>query len=172
MSVQKGESRSRINFRYNCEDEHCYMDLARLRGVKYWTWSKMDKIFPEGEGRHPTMKTPHKKFTNYSFDVDEFLRIMGQVSRARQKRDRCKFVISDARARATSSVLCPRTAEATPYCSAGGPLDLFISYRLRMHIGSDKLRILIAATTRDTYSLCTYSNLIPALTFCSFNVLV
>uniref|UniRef100_A0A914VPS5 EGF domain-specific O-linked N-acetylglucosamine transferase n=1 Tax=Plectus sambesii TaxID=2011161 RepID=A0A914VPS5_9BILA len=64
---------------YNCEDERCYWDLARLRGVKYWTWQKEDKVFPENEGKHPTLGTPHKKFTNYSFDVPEFLRIVQQM---------------------------------------------------------------------------------------------
>lgn len=28
-----------LNFRYNCEDTNCYSDLARLAGVKYFTWS-------------------------------------------------------------------------------------------------------------------------------------
>uniref|UniRef100_A0A915CVQ1 EGF domain-specific O-linked N-acetylglucosamine transferase n=1 Tax=Ditylenchus dipsaci TaxID=166011 RepID=A0A915CVQ1_9BILA len=63
---------------YNCEDPNCYKDLARLRGVKYWTWANEDKVFPESIGLHPTMKTPHKKFTDYSFDVPEFLRIVQQ----------------------------------------------------------------------------------------------
>lgn len=71
---------------YNCEDEHCYKDLARLRGVKYLTWDKPDKIYPEDEGKHPDMG-PHKKFTNYSFDTKEFLRIvMNGVKHVRQKR--------------------------------------------------------------------------------------
>jgi hypothetical protein len=30
--------------RYNCEDEHCYKDLARLRGVKYITWRDINKF--------------------------------------------------------------------------------------------------------------------------------
>ncbi|KAI1732667.1 EGF domain-specific O-linked N-acetylglucosamine transferase [Ditylenchus destructor] len=64
---------------YNCDDEHCYRDLARLRGVKYWTWKKGDKVFPVAEGRHPTLNTPHKKFTDYRFDVGEFLRIVKQM---------------------------------------------------------------------------------------------
>ncbi|KAH7730641.1 NADH:ubiquinone oxidoreductase [Aphelenchoides avenae] len=38
----------------------------------------MDKIFPDGEGRHPTLKTPHKKFANYSFGVEEFMRLINQ----------------------------------------------------------------------------------------------
>uniref|UniRef100_A0A914CBD2 EGF domain-specific O-linked N-acetylglucosamine transferase n=1 Tax=Acrobeloides nanus TaxID=290746 RepID=A0A914CBD2_9BILA len=64
---------------YNCEDPNCYKDLASLRGVKYWTWTKEDRVYPQGKGMHPTMKTPHKKFDNYSFDVEEFLRIVRQM---------------------------------------------------------------------------------------------
>ncbi|TTB85606.1 EGF domain-specific O-linked N-acetylglucosamine transferase [Bagarius yarrelli] len=32
---------------YNCQDESCYRDLARLRGVHYLTWQKADKVFPQ-----------------------------------------------------------------------------------------------------------------------------
>ena len=60
---------------YNCQDELCYQDLARLRGVKYLTWEKSDKIYPEDEGKHPELG-PHKKFTNYRFDPQEFLRLV------------------------------------------------------------------------------------------------
>ncbi|KAG8196864.1 hypothetical protein JTE90_027576 [Oedothorax gibbosus] len=59
---------------FNCEDESCYADLARLKGLKYLTWEKSDKIYPEDEGHHPTLGA-HAKFTNYSFDIPEFLRI-------------------------------------------------------------------------------------------------
>ncbi|GMR48798.1 hypothetical protein PMAYCL1PPCAC_18993 [Pristionchus mayeri] len=64
---------------YNCEDESCYYDLARLRGVRYKTWSNMSLLTRHGEGRHPHNGTPHAKFTDYSFDVDEFERIVGQL---------------------------------------------------------------------------------------------
>lgn len=60
---------------YNCEDDACYRDLARLRGVKYITWENKDKVKPEDEGHHPTLGA-HAKFTNYDFDVEEFLRLM------------------------------------------------------------------------------------------------
>lgn len=30
---------------YNCEDASCYKDLARLRGVKYFTWEDEEKLF-------------------------------------------------------------------------------------------------------------------------------
>ncbi|CAF1062220.1 unnamed protein product [Didymodactylos carnosus] len=64
---------------YNCEDKDCYLDLARLRGVKYFTWENGDKVYPQDEGRHPTMGTPHKKFTNYAFDVNEFERVVRKM---------------------------------------------------------------------------------------------
>uniref|UniRef100_A0A3Q2E4Z0 EGF domain-specific O-linked N-acetylglucosamine transferase n=1 Tax=Cyprinodon variegatus TaxID=28743 RepID=A0A3Q2E4Z0_CYPVA len=60
---------------YNCQDESCYRDLARLRGIRYVTWQKMDKMLPQDKGHHPTLGD-HPKFTNYSFDVGEFVRIV------------------------------------------------------------------------------------------------
>uniref|UniRef100_A0A8D0H8C2 EGF domain-specific O-linked N-acetylglucosamine transferase n=1 Tax=Sphenodon punctatus TaxID=8508 RepID=A0A8D0H8C2_SPHPU len=60
---------------YNCEDERCYLDLARLRGVHYVTWQRKDKVFPQDQGHHPTLGK-HPKFTNYSFDVEEFMRLV------------------------------------------------------------------------------------------------
>ncbi|XP_061474656.1 EGF domain-specific O-linked N-acetylglucosamine transferase isoform X2 [Rhineura floridana] len=60
---------------YNCEDERCYLDLARLRGVHYITWQKKDKVFPQDEGHHPTLGK-HPKFTNYAFNVEEFVRLV------------------------------------------------------------------------------------------------
>ncbi|XP_070967525.1 EGF domain-specific O-linked N-acetylglucosamine transferase-like [Oncorhynchus clarkii lewisi] len=60
---------------YNCQDESCYRDLARLRGIRYVTWQKRDKVLPEDKGHHPTLGD-HPKFTNYSFDVEEFMRLV------------------------------------------------------------------------------------------------
>ncbi|XP_063797008.1 EGF domain-specific O-linked N-acetylglucosamine transferase [Pseudophryne corroboree] len=60
---------------YNCEDERCYLDLAKLRGVHYVTWEKPDKVFPQDKGHHPTLGE-HPKFTNYAFDVEEFMRLV------------------------------------------------------------------------------------------------
>ncbi|XP_041350090.1 EGF domain-specific O-linked N-acetylglucosamine transferase-like [Gigantopelta aegis] len=60
---------------YNCEDSGCYFDLSRLRGLKYMTWERKDKMVQEDEGHHPTLGA-HAKFTNYSFDRDEFLRLV------------------------------------------------------------------------------------------------
>ncbi|XP_053987802.1 EGF domain-specific O-linked N-acetylglucosamine transferase isoform X2 [Hylaeus volcanicus] len=60
---------------YNCEDLGCYKDLARLRGVKYFTWQNTSKLVQQDPGTHPDGGA-HAKFTNYSFDVKEFLRIV------------------------------------------------------------------------------------------------
>jgi EGF domain-specific O-GlcNAc transferase len=64
---------------YNCEDKDCYADLARLRGVKYYTWENENKVYPQDEGKHPQLGTPHKKFTNYSFDLNEFVRMVKKM---------------------------------------------------------------------------------------------
>ncbi|XP_076644510.1 EGF-domain O-GlcNAc transferase isoform X2 [Halictus rubicundus] len=63
---------------YNCEDPGCYKDLARLRGVKYFTWENTSKLVQQDPGTHPDGGA-HAKFTNYSFDVNEFLRIVAQA---------------------------------------------------------------------------------------------
>ncbi|XP_027011599.2 EGF domain-specific O-linked N-acetylglucosamine transferase isoform X2 [Tachysurus fulvidraco] len=60
---------------YNCHDEGCYRDLARLRGVHYLTWQRADKVFPQDKGHHPTLGD-HPKFTNYTFDREEFMRLV------------------------------------------------------------------------------------------------
>ncbi|XP_062401881.1 EGF domain-specific O-linked N-acetylglucosamine transferase isoform X1 [Sardina pilchardus] len=64
---------------YNCQDESCYRDLARLRGVRYVTWQKRDKVVPQDKGHHPTLGE-HPKFTNYSFHVEEFMRLVLQAA--------------------------------------------------------------------------------------------
>ncbi|KAL5484492.1 hypothetical protein EMCRGX_G021003 [Ephydatia muelleri] len=61
---------------FNTEDPGCYHDLARLRGVHYITWEDRKKLFEDAPGVHPTMGTAHAKFTNYSFDVPEFMRLV------------------------------------------------------------------------------------------------
>ena len=61
---------------FNCDDKDCYQDLSRLRGVEYLTWEDKSLVFPEDSGKHPTLGTPHPKFTNYAFDAKEFLRII------------------------------------------------------------------------------------------------
>eukprot|EP00058_Branchiostoma_floridae_P014210 XP_002599698.1 hypothetical protein BRAFLDRAFT_119381 [Branchiostoma floridae] len=60
---------------YNCEDPRCYKDLARLRGVKYYTWEKQEKITQTEKGSHPSVGE-HAKFVNYGFDPAEFMRIV------------------------------------------------------------------------------------------------
>jgi protein O-GlcNAc transferase len=71
---------------YNCDDEFCYKDLARLRGVQYMTWEKESLLHPQDAGNHPTLGA-HKKFTDYDFDQDEFVRlVMIAVKHVRSKR--------------------------------------------------------------------------------------
>lgn len=65
---------------YNCEDEGCYLDLARLRGVKYITWQDKSKLKQQDEGHHPDGGA-HAKFTNYAFDVDEFVRLVAVAAK-------------------------------------------------------------------------------------------
>ncbi|XP_045618392.1 EGF domain-specific O-linked N-acetylglucosamine transferase [Procambarus clarkii] len=60
---------------YNCFDPNCYKDLARLRGIKYITWENSTLLKPQDEGTHPD-GGPHEKFTNYEFDVKEFMRLV------------------------------------------------------------------------------------------------
>lgn len=61
---------------YNCEDSECYKDLARLRGVRYVTWENSTKVVPQDEGQHPDGDGRHAKFTNYTFDKKEFVRLV------------------------------------------------------------------------------------------------
>ncbi|VDD96021.1 unnamed protein product [Enterobius vermicularis] len=66
---------------YNCEDVYCYSDLARLRGIKYFTWENRTKIKSIGESIHPQTGKSHPKFVNYYVDVDELIRLVKQVHR-------------------------------------------------------------------------------------------
>ena len=43
-------------------------------------------ILVHAQGEHPTMGTHHAKFTNYSFDVDEFMRLMMKLGQDVQER--------------------------------------------------------------------------------------
>ncbi|CAL7950413.1 unnamed protein product [Xylocopa violacea] len=78
---------------YNCEDPGCYKDLARLRGVKYYTWENTSKLVQQDPGTHPDGGA-HAKFTNYSFDVKEFLRIVSQAKEYVKNHDSFKKFIS------------------------------------------------------------------------------
>ncbi|CAO1415149.1 unnamed protein product [Diamesa hyperborea] len=67
---------------YNCEDANCYKDLARLRGVNYITWEDDELLHEEGEGSHPESGAKHAKFTNYSFDRNEFVRLVDKAAKS------------------------------------------------------------------------------------------
>lgn len=58
---------------FNCGDL-CYGDLARLRGVKYFTWVKVEKMIKQDEGPH--LELGGLKKLNYAFDETEFMRIV------------------------------------------------------------------------------------------------
>ncbi|XP_038054363.1 EGF domain-specific O-linked N-acetylglucosamine transferase-like [Patiria miniata] len=60
----------------NCEDKHCYEDLANLRGVHYMTWENYSLLKKQNEVLHPSLKKPHPKFCDYFFDKDEFVRLV------------------------------------------------------------------------------------------------
>ncbi|KAH3892497.1 EGF domain-specific O-linked N-acetylglucosamine transferase-like isoform X2 [Dreissena polymorpha] len=64
---------------FHCGDPNCYLDLARLRGLKYFTWEKMDKLTQEDEGHHPQLGA-HQKFTNYGFEIVEFMRLVAMAA--------------------------------------------------------------------------------------------
>lgn len=64
---------------YHCEDPNCYLDLARLRGLKYVTWEDKSKLVQQDQGHGPGGGS-HAKFTNYSFDVPEFLRLVAKCA--------------------------------------------------------------------------------------------
>lgn len=69
------------NDRYNCGDIRCYRDLAGLRGVTYMTWEDASKVTEHNKDDHERYSA-NSKFWNYSFDVEEFLRL---VRKARDK---------------------------------------------------------------------------------------
>ncbi|KAK7499958.1 hypothetical protein BaRGS_00008806, partial [Batillaria attramentaria] len=64
---------------YNCEDNNCYYDLAQLRGIKYITWEKEEKLVQADEGIRRN-SSDRAKFTNYSFDVEEFMRLVRKAA--------------------------------------------------------------------------------------------
>nr|CAB3242749.1 glycosyltransferase aer61 precursor [Phallusia mammillata] len=65
---------------YNCDDIRCYRDLPRLRGIRYLTWNDVTKLQAHNQNEHENYGK-HSKFWNYTFDVDEFVRL---VTKARQ----------------------------------------------------------------------------------------
>ena len=82
------------------------MICSLCRGVQYQTWEDVSKLEKENEvriiipnicctssfdslqGKHPQLGTPHAKFTNYSFDVTEFMRIMTALGESVRERKR------------------------------------------------------------------------------------
>lgn len=91
---------------YNCKDESCYRDLARLRGVNYVTWERADKMQmikrsasdPINEDYEPTLASDgHEKFANYRFEADEFVRLVNVAAEhVWQNREYRAFVASAA----------------------------------------------------------------------------
>ncbi|KAF5306643.1 hypothetical protein FQA39_LY08832 [Lamprigera yunnana] len=79
---------------YNCEDENCYLDLARLRGVKYVTWKNKRKLIREDEQTN-SGDGAHAKFTNYSFDIDEFLKLVAVAASHVQSHPQFKTIFED-----------------------------------------------------------------------------
>ncbi|KOX67308.1 EGF domain-specific O-linked N-acetylglucosamine transferase [Melipona quadrifasciata] len=88
---------------YNCEDPGCYKDLARLRGIKYFTWENTSMLVQQDPGTHPDGGA-HAKFTNYSFDVKEFLRIVSQARDYVKNHESFKKFISTRTQRKTKNV--------------------------------------------------------------------
>lgn len=82
---------------YHCEDPNCYKDLARLRGVNYVTWEDEEKMVRQDSGHHPEVGA-HAKFTNYSFDKDEFLRLVEKAAdNVRANEEYRKFIKDNSR---------------------------------------------------------------------------
>ncbi|XP_048257772.1 EGF domain-specific O-linked N-acetylglucosamine transferase-like [Haliotis rufescens] len=54
---------------YRCGIDDMYPDLARMRGINYITWENIETLIPEN-------KTVLPNYTNYSFDVEEFVRLV------------------------------------------------------------------------------------------------
>lgn len=82
---------------YNCEDPNCYKDLARLRGLNYFTWEDEETLVRQDSGHHPEVGA-HAKFTNYSFDKDEFSRIVKKAADSvRRNSEYRKFIKTSSR---------------------------------------------------------------------------
>lgn len=66
---------------YDCQDPACYKELAKLRGVEHISWDKMDKVYPEVVMRNENEpQFARAKFTNYAFDVLEFLNKVSEAA--------------------------------------------------------------------------------------------
>lgn len=71
---------------YNCNDASCYRDLARIRGVDYVTWERPDMLqkvaaaAAEDAASDAPAHEGHEKFSNYRFDVGEFVRLVRRTA--------------------------------------------------------------------------------------------
>lgn len=75
---------------YHTEDPNCYRDLAAIRGLTYTTWEKNKLLFPE-DGGHHAIDSAKPKFTNYRFDMAEFLRLVEKLAKqVLAKRDKMR----------------------------------------------------------------------------------
>lgn len=63
---------------YNCEDNNCYFDLARLKGIKYITWENINKLTTIDDGSYSG--GAHAKFVNYKFDPEEFVKLVNKAT--------------------------------------------------------------------------------------------
>ena len=63
---------------YNCGDKNCYKDLARLRGLNYYTWENEEKVVEKTENIDEKYGD-NLKFRNFAFDVKEFMRIVSNM---------------------------------------------------------------------------------------------
>lgn len=80
MSTVLRNNKFVLSFRYNCEDPNCYADLARLRGVKYLTWTDKSKL--KAQDIKQDLETSYfEKHASYVFDPEEFLRIVNEAIR-------------------------------------------------------------------------------------------
>ncbi|XP_022110066.1 EGF domain-specific O-linked N-acetylglucosamine transferase-like isoform X2 [Acanthaster planci] len=75
----------------NCEDKHCYEDLANLRGVHYVTWVNYSRLKKHNEVLHPSLKTYHPKFCDYSFEKAEFVRLVKKAHLYVRNHEKFKF---------------------------------------------------------------------------------
>lgn len=76
---------------YNCGDQDCYRDLARLRGVHYITWEKLSKLESIADDTQKADQLAvggaHAKFVNYKFDKNEFVRLtLNAIKLLRQRK--------------------------------------------------------------------------------------
>lgn len=76
---------------YNCGDIRCYRDLAALRGLQYLTWEDDSKIQDHDRGVHPQYGD-HTKFWNFSFDVEEFIRLVRKARNMLLENDRFRHL--------------------------------------------------------------------------------